>query len=93
MYNYEVMPNLQRILKKLSKKDKALFEQILNKVNEIINLTDVEHYKNLKYDLSDYKGVHVGHFVLVFKFEKINSKIKFEDFNHHDILYKKKQSR
>ncbi|MBS3086616.1 addiction module toxin RelE [Candidatus Pacearchaeota archaeon] len=89
MYNYEVMPNLQRILNKLLKKDKAHCRQVMNKIEEIINSLDVEHYKNLRYDLSDYKGVHIGHFVLVFKFEKINNKIKFVDFDHHDVIYKK----
>ena len=90
MYNYEVMPYLQRILNRLSKKDKAHYNQILNKIEDIVNSKDVEHYKNLKYDLSEYKGVHIGHFVLVFKFEKVNNKIKFEDFDHHDVIYKKK---
>ncbi len=47
MYNYEVIPSLQRVLNKLSKKDKVLYEQILNKIREIINSPDIEHYKNL----------------------------------------------
>ena len=90
MYDYEVMPSLQRILNKLSKRDKVHYNQILNKIMEIVNSQDVEHYKNLKYDLSEYKGVHIGHFVLVFKFEKVNNKVKFSDFDHHDVIYKKK---
>lgn len=90
MYLHQYSEKLQRILKKLSKKDKILFEQILSKINEIINSADVEHYKNLKYDLSDYKGVHVGHFVLVFKYLKKGNIISFEDFDHHDIIYKKR---
>ena len=89
MYNYEVMPNLQRILNKLSKKDKSLYEQVMNKIEEIINSSDVEHYKNLRYDLSDKKRVHIGHFVLVFSFVKSENKIKFLDFEHHDRIYKK----
>ena len=90
MYNYEVMPNLQRILNKLLKKDKAYYEQVMNKIEEVINSADIEHYKNLRYDLSDYKRVHVGHFVLVFKFEKSINTIKFVDFDHHDVIYKKR---
>jgi len=89
MYNYEVISSLRKILNKLSKKDNPLYERVLKKIEEIINSSDVEHYKNLRYDLSDKKGVHVGHFVLVFKFEKSSNTIKFLDFDHHDIIYKK----
>lgn len=90
MYNYEVMPNLQKILNKLFKKDKASYEQVMNKIEEIINSSDVEHYKNLRYDLSDKKRVQIGHFVLVFSFIKSENKIKFLDFDHHDVIYKKR---
>ena len=38
----------------------------LKKINEIINCEDVEHYKNLTYNMKDSKRVHVGHSVLVF---------------------------
>ena len=80
MYSYEIIPYLQKILNKLSKKDKQLYERILNKIEEIINCENVEHYKNLRYDMNDRKSVHIGHFVLVFKFIKEESKIKFVDF-------------
>mgnify|MGYP001579917146 CR=1 FL=1 len=47
MYNHEVIPYLRNILNKLSKKDKSLYEQVLNKIHEIINSSDIEHYKNV----------------------------------------------
>ncbi len=89
MYEYEILPSLQKILNKLSKKDKNLYERVLKKIEEIINSSSVEHYKNLRYDLKDYKRVQIGHFVLVFKFDKTNNKIIFADFDHHDNIYKK----
>jgi len=89
MYSYEAIPYLQKILNKLSKKDKKLYEQVLKKIEEIINCYDVEHYKNLRYDMRDKKRVHMGHFVLVFQFIKAENKIKFLDFNHHDNIYKR----
>jgi len=88
MYDYEIKPNLQKILKKLSRKDKNLYEQILKKINEIIN-SDPEHYKNLRYDMKDCKRVQIGHFVLVFAVDKNNKLISFEDFVHHDNIYNK----
>ena len=89
MYSYEIKPNLQKILNKLSKKDKQLYEQVLKKIEEIISAYDVEHYKNLRYNLKDSKRVHIGHFVLVFSLDKTSNTLSFEDFNHHDVIYKK----
>ncbi len=89
MYFYEIKPNLQKILNKLLKKDKPLCEQVLNKINEIVNAYDVEHYKNLRYNLKDCKRVHIGHFVLVFSFDKTNRIISFLDFDHHDNIYRR----
>ena len=91
MYSYEVKPNLKKILDKLYKKDKRQYLAVLNKIEQIINSEDVEHYKNLKYDLSEFKGVHVmSSFVLIFRFDKKDNKISFEDYDHHDKIYRRK---
>jgi len=87
MYNYEIEPSLQKILNKLSRKDRQLYEQVLKKVEEVINSFDAEHYKNLRYDMKDRKRAHIGHFVLVFKFIKQENKIIFVDFDHYDNIY------
>ena len=87
MHHYEIEPSLQKILNKLSRKDRQLYEQVLKKVEEVINSFDVEHYKNLRYDMKDRKRAHIGHFVLVFKFIKQENKIIFVDFDHHDNIY------
>jgi YafQ family addiction module toxin component len=87
MYHYEIIPSLQKTLSKLSKKDKQTFEQVLGKIEEVINSTDVEHYKNLRYSLKDRKRVHVGNFVLVFRLVKEENKVIFLDFDHHDFIY------
>lgn len=76
-------------MKKLYKKDNQTRERILKKIQEIINSDDVEHYKNLRHDLKEFKRVHIGEKVLVFKFDKRNNLISFEDFDHHDKIYKK----
>ncbi len=90
MYSHEIAHPLQRILNKLSKKDKAIYEQILKKIDEVINSPDIEHYKNLKYNMKDKKRVHIGSFVLVFKFLKGENKIIFLDYDHHNVIYKKR---
>ena len=88
-HQYKTSKNFDRILDKLQKKDKQLYENLLNKMNEILNSSDIEHYKNLRYDLKEYKRVHVGSFVLVFKYERSSDLICFTDFDHHDFIYKK----
>lgn len=89
-YNYKTSKNLDRILEILSRKDKSLYEQLIKKIDEIINSQDVEHYKNLRNDLKEFKRVQVGHFVLVFRFIKNENKILFVDFDNHDKIYKKR---
>ena len=90
MHNWQISEHLQDILKKLSKKDKDLYEQTTKKIGEIVNSYDVEHYKNLRYNMKDSKRAHIGHFVLVFQFDKKNNEINFDDFDHHDNIYRKR---
>ncbi len=89
MYQYKIQPHLQEIMTKLLKKDPKTRERIIKKIEEIIN-SDVEHYKNLRHDLKDFKRVQIGEKVLIFKFEKNQNSILFEDFDHHDKIYKKR---
>ena len=89
MYIYEIRPNLLKILEKLAKKNKELYERVIKKIKEVINSYDVEHYKNLGYDMKDSKRVQIGSFVLVFRFDKKNKSVIFDDFDHHDRIYKR----
>jgi len=84
---YKTSKEFDKIILKLQRKDKQLYKNLLNKMNEVLNNLDVEHYKNLRYDLKEFKRVQVGHFVLVFKYDKINDLILFSDFDHHDKIY------
>jgi len=90
MFNYKTSKNLDKILLKLSKKDKKLYEQIIKKIYEISNSSNIEHYKNLRYDLKEFKRAHIGKFVLVFRFDKEEGLIYFTDFDHHDKIYLKR---
>jgi len=83
---YEIHPDLDKILSKLSKKDKIQFEAVLKKINEVINSDNIEHYKNLRRPLQKYKRVHVySSFVLLFRLE--DDKIIFRYYDHHDNIY------
>ncbi|HEC72150.1 MAG TPA: addiction module toxin RelE [Thermoplasmatales archaeon] len=88
MYKFFVSESLEKKLSKLSKKDKDLYNQILKKIDEIIHSKDIEHYKNLRYDMKESKRVHIGHLVLVFRYKKEENLILFDDFEHHDNVYR-----
>ena len=89
MYQYEIQPTLQKIMLKLYKKDNLTRERIIKKIKEIINSENVEHYKNLRFPLQHLKRIHIREKVLVFKYNKTNKIISFEDFDHHDKIYLK----
>ena len=89
MREYEIKPYLQKILKKLFKKDKVAYESVMKKIEEVVNCGDVEHYKNLRYDMKDRKRVHVASsFVLIFSYDKGKNFVSFLDYDHHDDIYK-----
>ena len=88
MREYEIKPHLQKVLQKLFKKDRVAYEAIMKKIEEVIICTDVEHYKNLRYDMKDKKRVHVASsFVLVFSHDKAKDFVSFLDYDHHDNIY------
>ncbi len=90
MREYEIKPHLLKILQKLSKKDKVAYEAILKKIEEVISVEDMDHYKNLRYNLKNLKRVHVASsFVLVFEYDPASDFISFVDYDHHDVIYSK----
>ncbi len=93
MFDFDLTDELKLIIRKLVKKDKKKVEIINRKIKEIINSNkdSINHYKNLRHDLSDYKRVHIDrNFVLVFKVDLFNNFILFVDFDHYDKVYSKK---
>jgi mRNA-degrading endonuclease RelE of RelBE toxin-antitoxin system len=84
--------NLKDTIKKLHAKDKQLFLELQKKMNQIIDCDKdtIKHYKNIRYDLSDYKRVHIGKsFVLAFSVDVPHNTIVFEKLEHHDKAYKR----
>lgn len=92
-FTFEFTDNLKKIIEKLNRKDKKLSEELYRKINEIINSDEItiEHYKNLKYDFSNKKRVHIiNNFVLLFSVIKDKNHVIFLDFEHRDNVYKRK---
>ena len=71
MHEFRIEDKLEKILFKLEKKNSNLYNQIRKKISEVINSEGVEHYKNLRHDLKNFKRVHIdSHFVLIFKVDE-----------------------
>lgn len=82
---------LKKTIIKLSKKDSFLAEALNKKIKQICSCDNelIDHYKNLRHDLSDYKRVHITKsFVLLFKVNKKQNKIYFYKLDHHDNIYR-----
>ena len=90
MFDFDFSEESRRELKSLSKKDKALANALSKKIKEICSRDSqtIEYYKNLRKPLNEFKRVHVGSFVLIFKVFKEKKLVYFDSFKHHDEAYK-----
>ena len=91
MFNFDLSDELKFKIRKLAKKDRKRVEIINKKIKEVINsdLESIKHYKNLKYDMKEFKRVDIdSSFVLTFKVDLQNKFILFADLDHHDNIYK-----
>ena len=87
MREFEIKPSLYKKMLKLFSKDKITHEYLLKKIDEILNSSDLNQYKNLKAPMSEFKRVHIGSFVLIFKYDVKLDYVSFMDFKHHDEAY------
>jgi mRNA-degrading endonuclease RelE of RelBE toxin-antitoxin system len=92
MFSYNISDELKKQISILMKKDRKRAEQLHKKIREIISRDEfsIGHYKNLKYDLSDYKRVHIsgGSFVLLFRVLMEKKHILFLKLEHHKDVYR-----
>jgi len=88
MYTIDIRSSLDRKFRKLSIKNKKQMEIISKKIQEIIK--NPHHYKNLRKPLQYLKRVHIDNsFVLVFSVDENSKTVIFEDYDHHDAVYKR----
>jgi YafQ family addiction module toxin component len=82
-YIIEFSTQFEKSIKKLKKKDKALFNQIQKKLIDLIE--NPEHYKTLGNVLAGYRRLHFGPFVVIYKIEK--NLVRIISLDHHDMAY------
>jgi YafQ family addiction module toxin component len=84
----EYSEHLTDILRKLKRRDPYQYSIIRKKIDEV--LLNPERYKPLRYDMKGFRRVHVlKSFVLIFKADIASKVVRFEDYDHHDNIYKK----
>lgn len=87
MHKLEVKEQLDKKLKKLSKKNVEILQLIERKVQDI--LENPYRFKPLKKPLQNKRRVHIGgSFVLIYEIDDKNQTVTLLDFDHHDNIYK-----
>lgn len=88
-FNSIASDELKKTLAVLKRRDKATFIAVKKKMYQIASCDSISinHFKNLKGDMSNLKRVHVGSFVLLFQVK--GDAIIFESFRHHDEAYRR----
>ena len=87
-FRFEPVPDFIDQFDKLTRKDRALRERAIKKIDQI--LTNPEIGEPKKYRLKMARGVHVNPFVIVYMI--VGDKIVFLWFDHHDQAYDKAAS-
>ena len=90
MFEFDFSENLKKEISVLTKKNSNLAEQLKKKIKQIVESDNetINHYKNLRHDLSDQKRVHIGeNFVLTFEVNIKTNFILFIKFDHRDNIY------
>ena len=87
MYVDKYSEEITRKLKKLKKKDFNHYKTIRKKMDWILE-NPGHRYKELRHKMQGLRRVHIGHFVLVFKIDDVNKTIYFQDYDHHDNIYR-----
>ena len=87
MYADSYSEVLVKKLVKLKKKNPDHYSKVRKKMNSILS-NPKHNYKFLHHSMKGINRVHLGHFVLVFVIDHKNKIISFEDYDHHDNIYK-----
>ena len=83
IYKIKFSEQFKKSFYKLKKKDKAMFERIKKKLNEIIKTPD--HYKPLRNVLAGFNRVQFGSLVLIFEIDE--NVVRIISLDHHDKAY------
>ena len=87
MYELHITKALDKLFRKLAKKDSKQLDIILKKAGEVAH--NPNRYKNLRNPLQHLKRVHIdSSFVLLFTVDDQEKIVTLIDYDHHDNIYK-----
>lgn len=87
MYKLKILPPVDKIFKKLMKKNKAQLEAINKKINEILKNPKIG--KPLHFPLQNMRRGHIlKSFVLVYDIQERRKTVTIRDYGHHNNIYK-----
>ena len=88
MYTLEAREHVDRIFKKLAKKNPNQMEIVARKIQEILG--DPHRFKPMHFPLGGMRRVHFGSFVLLFSIDEQRKTVILEDYELHDRVYRAK---
>jgi len=86
MYAIENSEKIDRIFKKLSKRNPEQLEALTRKLPEIAE--NPHRFKPLSNAMRGFSRVHFGSFVLLFSIDEERNTVVLEDYEHHDRVYR-----
>ena len=87
MYAIENSEKVDKIFRKLSRKNPQELEAITKKLVELAE--DPHRFKPLSNVMQGFRRVHFGSFVLIFSIDEERMTVVLEDYEHHDRVYRK----
>jgi len=87
IYSLEIKPDLDKIFKRLVKKNRIHLKVINNKI-KYIRANPFKRYKLLGKPLEGFNRIHLNNsFVLVFRIDHFSKKVVLYHYEHHDKVY------
>ena len=84
-YTLVVPLSFEKILIRLKKKQRTLFDELEKKIVRIKSHPELG--KPLRNSLRNYRRVQTGSHVLLYEINSLE--VRLIDFDHHDVIYKK----
>ena len=85
MYSISVKEHVEKIFRRLEKRDKKQLKILGKKLQQIAE--NPQHFKPLRAPMQNKRRAHIGSFILIYSINEKNTTIIVEDYTHHDEAY------
>lgn len=87
MYALETREHVDKVFRKLGKRNPGQMQVISRKIEEI--LENPHRFKPMHFPLAGMRRIHFGNFVLLFSVDEERKTVVLEDYERHDKVYRK----